>query len=31
MVDIEGKVTSIIIGDNNETPGLGLKVTEPEF
>ena len=30
-VDIEGKVTSIIIGDNNETPGLGLKVTEPEF
>lgn len=30
-VDVEGQVTGVIIGSNNETPGLGSKATMPDF
>lgn len=30
-VDMEGKVTRINVGNNNETPGLGQNATKPEF
>ncbi|HEY8500134.1 MAG TPA: FMN-binding protein, partial [Clostridia bacterium] len=30
-VDNNGAVTGIIIGDNEETPGLGTKALEPDF
>ncbi|HAA26013.1 MAG TPA: electron transporter RnfG [Ruminiclostridium sp.] len=30
-VDKNGTVTGVIIGDNEETPGLGTKVFEPDF
>lgn len=30
-VNIDGQVTGVIIGDNNETPGLGSKAKEPDF
>lgn len=30
-VNTEGKVTGVVIGDNNETPGLGSKAKEPGF
>lgn len=30
-VNAEGKITGVIIGSNNETPGLGSRTTEPGF
>jgi len=30
-VNTDGQVTGVIIGDNNETPGLGSKAKEPGF
>jgi len=30
-VSLEGNITGVIIGSNNETPGLGSKATEPAF
>lgn len=30
-IDDEGRITGVIIGENNETPGLGDKVTKEEF
>ncbi len=30
-VDMKGQVTKVIIGDNEETPGLGSKAKESEF
>jgi len=30
-IDADGRVTGVIIGDNNETPGLGSKAKEPGF
>jgi electron transport complex protein RnfG len=30
-INTDGEVTGVIIGLNNETPGLGSKVTEPDF
>jgi electron transport complex protein RnfG len=30
-VNADGKITGVIIGSNNETPGLGSRTTEPDF
>ena len=30
-VDIEGNVTGVVLGDNNETPGLGTKAQDLSF
>ncbi|NLM11217.1 MAG: RnfABCDGE type electron transport complex subunit G [Clostridiaceae bacterium] len=30
-INTDGKVTGVIIGDNNETPGLGSKAEETDF
>jgi len=30
-INTEGRVTGVIIGDNNETPGLGSRAKEPGF
>jgi len=30
-VNINGQVTGVVIGDNNETPGLGSKAKDPGF
>lgn len=30
-INTDGQVTGVIIGDNNETPGLGSKAKEPGF
>lgn len=30
-IDNEGRITGVIIGENNETPGLGNKITKEDF
>ncbi|MFA5527595.1 MAG: RnfABCDGE type electron transport complex subunit G [Peptostreptococcales bacterium] len=30
-MDIEGNITGVVVGNHNETPGLGAKSKDPEF